>query len=430
MRVFTFHVPRITHHMRIALTQIDPPKAMLDLALTCRHHWRHVAMASVLSISLGSLAQQRYIPPPEQVVLPTSIHSLSARSGALREAERDWRQKPDDMAAALRYARLVFLLGLTEGDLRWFGSAKAALLPWWGAASLPAEGHFMRGLVRQGYHDFEGGLRDFDAAIALEPERPEFWSWRFAIHLLVSDIRAARADCDAMQQRFGDEEAQACRAILLYRTGHALQAAMALDKLVRQPGFQDGLSQDWLRFHLGEAWRVAGRNEQAMAVWEAHLRARPRTHAIRLALAELLNAQGLHARARQVTETPSPTDALLVQALLASQGLQDPDTARLAEMVESRLNSQALRKEDLIERPTMIYLIRYGRDVGRGLALAVQNWKTQNEPPDAVLLVQAALQQNQPLLAEPVLAWMAQTGYTDPVLQPLAEQLKARLGRR
>ncbi|MCO4094423.1 MAG: hypothetical protein HEQ37_11820 [Acidovorax sp.] len=81
----------------------------------------------------------------------------------------------------------------------------------------------------------------------------------------------------------------------------------------------------------------------------------------------------------------------------------------------------------MIERPQMVYYIRTGRDVPRGLALASQNWREQNEPADAVLLLEAALQLNQPTAGEPVLRWMSATGYTDPVLAPLAAKLQAQL---
>ena len=59
----------------------------------------------------------------------------------------------------------------------------------------------------------------------------------------------------------------------------------------------------------------------------------------------------------------------------------------------------------------------------------MENWRTQNEPPDAVLLAEAALKHRQPKAAEPVLDWMARTGYTEPALAALAQQLKAALGR-
>jgi thioredoxin-like negative regulator of GroEL len=380
-----------------------------------------------------AIAQTRFTPAADQVVLPVSVHAIGAGNSTLREAERDWRRDPKDMQLAIRYARTAFQVGLNEGDLRWFGAAKAAMLPWWNAAELPADGHFVRGLVRQGFHDFGGGLADFSAAIALDGQRSAFWSWRFVIHLLLSDMAAARQDCATMRERFGTGEGEACEAVLMYRSGKAAQAAALLERTVQRPEFQDSGSQDWLRFHLGEAWRVAGQPARAIAAWEAHLNRQPRAHSVRLALVELLNERGQFAEAKRLAVGPNtqatPSDALLVQWLLASRGLGDGDTARLATMVNQRMASQADRGETLIERPRMIYLIRYGHDPAAGLALAVANWASQNEPPDAVLLAEAALKLNQPKAAEPVLDWMARTGYQEPALTSLAQQLKAALGR-
>lgn len=386
-------------------------------------------LIAVATSSTGAFAQARFTPPTGQIVLSASVHAQGQQAGSLREVERAWRQNRNDLDASLRYARAVFLLGLTEGDLRWYGSAKAALQPWWSAATLPAEGHFLRALVKQGFHDFPGGLDDLAAAIRLDPSRAEFWSWRFSLHLLTAQMDAARADCQDIRQRFGHDEAQACVATLMVRSGQAAQAIPEFNRLVALPDYQGALTQDWLRYHQGEAYRATGRYDEAIAVWEQHLKARPDSHLVRLSLAELLNQQGQYARARQVAASSSPTDALLVQWLLASRGLKDGETQRLADQFDSRMRNQALRRESLIERPTLVYLIRYGADPAEGLKLAAENWTTQNEPQDAVLLVEAALRLNQPRMAAPVLDWMARTGYTDAVLQPLAQQLQVRLGK-
>jgi hypothetical protein len=409
-------------------------KPLADLLFPTQLFHRGLLVGLLAALAGGATAAQtRFTPAASQVVLPVSAHALGAANSSLREAERDWRRDPQDIQLAIRYARTAFQVGLNEGDLRWFGAAKAAMLPWWSASTLSADGHFVRGLVRQGYHDFAGGLADFDAAIALDGQRPAFWSWRFVIHLLVSDMAAARRDCDTMAQRFGAGEGQACSAVLMYRTGRAAEGAGQLEQALKRPEFQDSGSQDWLRFHLGEAWRAAGQPARAIAVWDQHLAQQPRAHSVRLALVELLNEQRRFADAKRLAAGPqpnaSPSDALLVQQLLASRGLGDGDTARLAALVEQRFASQAERGEALIERPRMIYLIRYGHDVAAGLALAVDNWRTQNEPPDAVLLAEAALKHRQPKAAEPVLDWMARTGYTEPALAALAQQLKAALGR-
>jgi hypothetical protein len=390
--------------------------------------WACVAWTALGAASPG-WAQERFVPPPGQVVLPVAVHSVDGVSRDLKAAEQAWRRDPRNLDLAARYAREAFQVGMTEGDLRWFGTAKAALLPWWNEPVLSAQGHFMRGLVKQGFHDFQGGLADINAAIAMDGNRAELWSWRFAIHLLWADMAAARADCNALAQRAGADEGRACLAVLAYRTGNAPAAVTELKKLVAAPDFQDGMSQDWLRFHLGEAQRTAGQYDAAQATWTEHLAKRPRTHGVRLALVELLNARGQHAQAKRWATTPAPTDALLVQRLLASQALGDADAPPLARQVDDRMAAQTLRQDALIERPKMVYLIQYGRDVAAGLDLAQENWAAQKEPPDALLLAQAALKLDRPQAAAPVLDWMTQTGYTDPALAALAGQLKSRLGR-
>lgn len=410
------------------------PKPSADLLFPTQLLRGTLAAGALALLAHGpAAAQTRFTPGPSQVVLPASVYAIASGNSTLRDAERDWRRDPQDIQVAIRYARTAFQVGLNDGDLRWFGAAKAAMLPWWNAATLPADGHFVRGLVRQGFHDFAGGLADFNAAIALDGQRSAFWSWRFVVRLLVSDMAAARGDCDTMRQRFGAGEGQACAAVLMYRTDRAAEGAALLEQAIKRTEFQDSGSQDWLRFHLGEAWRAAGQPARALAVWEPHLAQQPRAHAVRLALVELLNEQRRYADAKRLAVGPNPkatpSDALLVQQLLASQGLNDGDTARLAALVNQRMGSQAERGDELIERPRMIYLIRHGHDVAAGLALAVANWKTQNEPPDAVLLAEAALKLKQPKAAEPVLDWMARTGYTEPALAALAQQLKAALGR-
>jgi tetratricopeptide (TPR) repeat protein len=386
---------------------------------------------------LGSLAssagaQERFLPAASAVVLATSVHGQGGRQAGLRQLDQAWRAHPEDLNASLAYARAVFTLGLSEGDLRWFGSAKAALQPWWVAEDLPADGLFLRGLVKQGFHAFDAGLQDINKAIALAPRRAEFWSWRFALHLLLADMASAQQDTQEMQRLFGAEEADVYRAVLLYRTGQPLVAVQMLSRAARSPNYQDASSQDWLGFHLGEAHRVAGQPALAIAVWNERLKVSAQSHLLRLSLAELLNQQGRFVQAKAMAmnrrDLGSLTDALLMQALLACRGLNDADETRLASQMAARLKAQALRQESLIERPKLIYQIAYGQDMAAGLALSIENWQLQKEPPDALLFAQAALALAQPRAAEPVVIWAGKTGYTDPQLKQLIRQLKAHPG--
>ncbi len=376
-----------------------------------------------------AFAQSRFLPPVSAVVLSSSVHAGWGKQSGLRALDKAWRAQPQDLIAALPYARAVLTLDLNEGDLRWFGSAKAAMAPWWKKPDLPAEGYFLRGLVKQGFHDFNAGLQDINRAIELEPGRAEFWSWRFALHLLLADMVAVQQDVDQIDRLVGKAEADIYRGIIWYRTGQSAKAVQILRRAIQSPNYQDATSQDWLAFHLGEAYRVDGQSSQAIAVWGQRLKSSSQSHLLRLSLADLHNQQADFLQAKKVAmnqiDTQSMTDALLMQALIASRGLKDADETLLANQMEARVKVQAMRQESLIERPKLIYQISYGVDVAAGLALSIENWKLQKEPPDAILFVQAALALGQAQSALPVVTWADQTGYTEPQLKLLLKQLKA-----
>ena len=408
---------------------IESPFKSLSLSRVWSGGCRIAFTAGLVLTGLGATAQDRFLPEASAVVLSASVHTSSGRAGSLRALDQAWRAQPQDLQAALAYARAVFTLGFNEGDLRWFGSAKAALMPWWQVADLPADGFFMRGLVKQGFHDFEGGLQDINQAIALAPDRAEFWSWRFALHLLQANMSASRQDAEELARRFGPQEGNIYRAVLLYRTGQALPAVQLLSASIRLADYQDEGSQVWIGFHLGEAHRVANQPDRAIAIWQRLVQAYPQSHLLRLSLADLLNQQGQFREAKAVATANSTklnanlSDALLMQALLASRGLKAPDEPALAQQMAARLRSQALRQESLIERPKLIYQIAYGQDLPAGLALSIDNWQLQKEPPDALLFAQAALALSQARAAEPVVQWARTTGYTEPQLSRLIQQL-------
>lgn len=408
---------------------IHPPLAFFRCRVL-RRGVRLTLWVCMVCLITPLFAQERFLPQATAVVLPVSVHASGSSNVSVRELDTAWRADPQNLQVAMAYARAVFSLGLNEGDLRWYGSAKAALTPWWNKTDLPPDAYFLRGLVKQGFHEFEAGSKDIERAIALEPGRAEFWSWRFAIHLLLADLSAARQDTQEMARLFGHEEADVYRAVLMYRSGQASGAVKQLSAAIRLARFQDASSQDWLGFHLGEALRVAGQPDRAGEVWRQRLKLNPQSHLLRLSLADVLNQQGRFAQAKTVamgltkTNTSALTDALLMQAVLASRGLKDKDEERLASQMDARLKSQAQRQETMIERPQLIYQIAYGQDTAAGLALSVANWQLQKEPPDAVLFAQAALAQGRARVAEPVVTWAEKTAYTDPQLEPLIAQLK------
>jgi hypothetical protein len=64
----------------------------------------------------------------------------------------------------------------------------------------------------------------------------------------------------------------------------------------------------------------------------------------------------------------------------------------------------------------------------RALDLARENWRSQREPWDARVLLESALAAGRPAEAGAVLAWLDETGFVDPRLEPSLARLQGGEG--
>ena len=89
-----------------------------------------------------------------------------------------------------------------------------------------------------------------------------------------------------------------------------------------------------------------------------------------------------------------------------------------------RFAAAALRGEKLHLAEEARYLLDLAGDPRAALAAATENWKSQREPRDALVLLEAAAAARDPAAAAPALRWLAETRYEDPRLQRVAARLK------
>ena len=82
---------------------------------------------------------------------------------------------------------------------------------------------------------------------------------------------------------------------------------------------------------------------------------------------------------------------------------------------------------DYYGREQARFALHLQRDPQRALNLAQRNWQMQREPWDARALLEAAQAARQPQAALPVLTFLEQTKLQDPIIEPLARQLRLQL---
>jgi len=367
-----------------------------------------------------------YLPSGDAVVL----ERLPVRPGdpvaaELRRLRAAVTAAPADPAAAASLARRYFELAVAEGDARYVGYAEGALRPWYGSANPHAEVLMLRALLRQYRHDFRGALEDLVAAAERDPGDPEPHAWRAAIFMVVAEYPAARRECVLLAELSSELHATGCAAHVDATTGNARPAYDALAaSLARNPQASAGLRL-WVLTRLAEtaarlenpaAARRHYRDALALGIIDNYLLA---------AYADFLLEQDRPAEVVALLKDRTRSDTLLLRLALAEQRLRAPGAAELVRILGERFTDAARRGERLHLQEEARYLLQLRGDAHAALAAAGENWKSQREPRDAAVLLEAALAAGDSQAAAPVLEWLDASGFESRKLKQLADSLKA-----
>ena len=338
----------------------------------------------------------------------------------LRRLRKASVANPLDPGAAVALARRNFDLALSEGDPRYIGHAEAALRPWKDASRATVDVLIVMAQLAQYRHEFARATEYLDRALAIDPEDPEALAWRAAIHMVQAEYPAAREDCARLAQIASELLAAGCEAHVDATTG-ATQAAYTrlLATLKRHPDSRPTLKL-WTLTLLADMAHRSGDDIAAEAHYRAALDLGLTDQYLLAAYAEYLLDRG---RAGQVVALLQPwerSDGLLLLLARAERVLGRPEAARHARTLQARYEASARRGERLHVQDEARFRLEFLHDAGGALALAVENWSHQKEPRDGQLLLEAALAARQPSAAQPVLAWLAASGFEDPRLIRLA----------
>jgi hypothetical protein len=381
--------------------------------------------ALLLPAAFAALAAP-HVPANDAIVLET----LPTRPGdpataELRRLRAAAAAAPGDAGSAASLARRYFDMAMAQGDPRYVGYAAAALRSWPETAAAPAEILVLHGMLRQYRHDFARAMADFDLALKADPANSEARAWRAAIRMVQADYASARDECALLAANTTELHATACNAYVEATTGRAraayekLSAALARRSEV-EPGFRV-----WVLTRLAEmAWRTGD-----LATAERHFRAGlglgVTDNFILAEYADFLLEQGRAADVILLLRDWARSDTLLLRLALAARALKLPETEKHVRILGERFADAALRGEKLHLQEEARYLLDLKGDARAALAAAAQNYGTQREPRDALVLIEAALAARDPAAAAPALQWLESSGFESDRVRRLALQLKA-----
>jgi Tfp pilus assembly protein PilF len=338
--------------------------------------------------------------------------------------------RPDDGALRLDIARRYFELAMAQGDPRFVGYASATIAPLISTADSNAGYWLLRGMIEQYSHDFDAAQASLDRATRIDPDNVEAMAWRSAIFMVQARYPQALAECRRLapltQPLFG----AGCSAYVEAATGRLLPAYQQLSAvLAAAPNADPGL-RIWAQTRLADMALRLGRQDEAEAHFRAALALGLNDQYLLGAYSDFLLERGRPAEVEKLLADWERSDVLLLRLALAGTARQDSHAAGWAAQMRDRIQAAAQRGDRLHEQEAARFELDVEHKPKEALALAVHNYGVQKEPRDAEVLLRTALAAGEPKAAQPALDWLRSSGYEDPRMAHLADQLAAQGAKR
>jgi Tfp pilus assembly protein PilF len=383
-------------------------------------------LAWSLSCTAAIVLAAPQVPRDDATVLETLPGKPSDPAAAeLRRLRAAWAAAPGDATAARRLAHRYFDLAMEEGDPRYVGYAQAVLRGWPESPASPPEILVLHGKLRQYRHDFGAAMANFDLALKADPENFGARAWRVAIRMVQADYAGARSECALLAPHASKLQAAACATYVDATTGDARGAYARLSAALAQAGGIDPEYQLWIRTRLAEmAWRF-GDLDAAERQFRAALGLGINDNFALAAYADFLLEQNRAAPVMALLKNWTRSDTLLLRVALAARQLKLPEAERYSRALGDRFADAALRGEKLHLQEEARFLLDLRGDARAALAAARENYRTQREPRDAQVLLDAALAARDPAAAAPALQWLASSGFEGARIRATAARVKA-----
>ena len=387
---------------------------------TCLQPFINACVFAPLGLALGGATLAHAAPrtpSTDAVVLEklpfragdTGARELAALRGAVQAVPTD-----PDAAAAL--AGRYFELALAKGDPRYVGYADALVARF--AEPLPLPLLNLRGTLRQYRHDFAGALQDFAAVLKADPTYAGAYAWRAAIFLVQARYDDANIECAALLRLNRKVLHGGCAGLQLAYSGDLSNADQTLRTALA--GATEPDHRLWLLTRLAEVATWQGHTAQAERYFRDALRLGRDDVYLLAAWSDFLLDQGRAPEVAQLLGAWESTDGLLLRLAEAQALLKLPAAAASIRNLDDRFAAAKLRGDTTHQAEEARFQLRLMRQPQVAVALAADNYRTQKEPRDARVLLEAALAANDADAAQPVRAWLAASGFQDQRLLRLA----------
>lgn len=335
------------------------------------------------------------------------------------------------------YPNLInsYRIAVRDNSARAYGRVLSLLSQWPDSEEQPAEIRNIHASVLQHYHNFEQALDVIKKAIEDNASNLSTQQIRFQIAMVSGDYSLADFACNDISAEGNEADALNCRSQLQAATGQLQAANDNLQAYMRNnpPATIGQLFE--LLLTAGDLAVRQGNLQRAEMYFTDALRINPEHHYLRLQYMDLLLSQGRHNDVlRFIATIPEQhiNDEIKILQIRALSAQRPSENTNLIETLSTELKSnfqQSLEREERLPHKDMALFYYYVEDDPESaLRHARQNWQTQKEISDTLLVYRSALDAGNTRTQEQIVSWLEENGTTDVRLEALSH--KQREGTR
>ncbi len=386
--------------------------------------WRSSIVAFAAFAAVAT-AVEPYIPTDDNEVLETLPRSLLSSRDELTTLRRQLAEDPNDTGLASKVAERYLQMGNLEGDPRFYGYSRAAIHPWWESTSPPPAILKLRAKLKEKDHLYDQALADLDQLLEQHPRDVQAWIELANIYRVQGKYSQARQACDTLSEFASLVPTTLCRAPLQAATGQAEEAYASLGQVLPSAKTRWPSTVQWMLTMQAQIAQALGREQQAEQHLLEGLANNPGDRYLMRAYADFLLDHGREKQTLSLLREHTSDNGILLRAAIAAR--RSGNKALAAEwqtQLESRFEEIRLRGNQPHGRFEARYALELKNDAQRALTVALANWQKQKETRDTRNVLEAAIAADDPVAAQPVLAFLAENGTEEVVLRSLAQQLK------
>jgi len=281
--------------------------------------------------------------------------------------------------------------------------------------------------ILQYRHQFGEARALLQRAFAADPRNAQGWLILATLDMVQGDYPSAARDCAAVTNQAGLEFGLACTGNLRSYIGQARQSLELLRRAESAGATEPAALRAWIQGLLAETAERLGDWPLAEAHYRRALELQPQDNFLLVAYADFLLDRGRPSEVLQLLDGHGQSDTAFLRIALAQSALKAVDAERYRWIMATRFEALRLRGSDYFGREQARFALQLQHDPLTALDLAQRNWQLQRAPGDARVLLEAAQAARQPQAAAQVLDFLQRTKLEDPMIEPLAQDLRAQL---